>query len=709
MNLKKVFLSILMGAAVCCLGMAKPVFVASVKLVKTLESNKKTDPLTTDIPASAISFDEESNPRLEAFESTKYTFSWNVDMTNFVERIQRAGDKKITVEFLMDSENPKNYQITSITGIETLEEYEENLLKEEIERQFNANEQNGFGRITDEEAEAQREANKKSGLGTITDAEVESEKAANLKGGLGELTNVQVEAQRSANKRKGKGEFTDSELEQKAANKKAGKGDFTDAQLAAMSEGLAEAQKYENKKQWIFALCKYYDLIEANPKAESKPYLDAFNRIYDAILAGNPGPGEYNYTQMYEGWKAMRSEFELYFALNGTKRLKDVTLINTEYNYQKKCYTASFSCVYDQTAKYHLVKTVVAAGYNKSFKNSWSGMTAMWPEGNNVYIEYVYGTNANEEYASNYQMEFKVLDLNGKSLIGDQTVTVRGKDITTVENLPKGSMETLLSGNYEIKLISGGYYSRGDSFIKLSGNNLRYGQDKDAVAVLRANIKPPKFQMIKVPGEPIKMLKTEVYQSLYEQIMESNPSTHVGASLPVTNVSWYDAIYFCNKLSERDGLIPVYSVSGKYDVALWNYTPHQGQTIKGNIKQNEEANGYRLPTLDEFITICRAQRAFAYAGSDDFNEIGWFKENSAGVTQPVGEKKTNAWGYSDLNGNVDEWCWDLNGRSEVRYNRGGNCGEFGSDYNMVSKSWNYAEYSGDYLGFRVVCSANAGY
>ena len=69
------------------------------------------------------------------------------------------------------------------------------------------------------------------------------------------------------------------------------------------------------------------------------------------------------------------------------------------------------------------------------------------------------------------------------------------------------------------------------------------------------------IKMVSIPERNFKMLNTEVTQKLYTSIMGSNPSFYKGDNNPVDNVSWYDAIYFCNKLSEKFGFIPVYSVA----------------------------------------------------------------------------------------------------------------------------------------------------
>lgn len=73
--------------------------------------------------------------------------------------------------------------------------------------------------------------------------------------------------------------------------------------------------------------------------------------------------------------------------------------------------------------------------------------------------------------------------------------------------------------------------------------------------------------MIAVPGKEFSILATEVTQELYESVMGENPSKFNGEkNLPVEKVSWYDAVVFCNKLSAKYSLTPVYAVDGEPDV-----------------------------------------------------------------------------------------------------------------------------------------------
>lgn len=195
-------------------------------------------------------------------------------------------------------------------------------------------------------------------------------------------------------------------------------------------------------------------------------------------------------------------------------------------------------------------------------------------------------------------------------------------------------------------------------------------------SVLRAEPEGIEIQNLYVAKYP-------VTQSEYLRVMGSNPSYFSdpdqsrfnGNGLkgvarsdagrrPVESVTWMDAVRFCNKLSQEDGLTAVYTIGGD--------TPEQ-------VKRNPDANGYRLPTEAEWIWISTAA-----SGENDRNfalknpvaivdNFAWYRDNAmlnkvweAFVnpeygTKPVGGKKPNEEGIYDMSGNVWEWVEDWYG------------------------------------------------
>ena len=112
---------------------------------------------------------------------------------------------------------------------------------------------------------------------------------------------------------------------------------------------------------------------------------------------------------------------------------------------------------------------------------------------------------------------------------------------------------------------------------------------------------------------------------------------------PAININWYQAVLFANWLSSLQGLSSAYTVDG--DKVSWN---------KGS-------DGFRLPTEAEWEYTARGgekNSGSSYAGTDKIENIAWFKENSGGMTHPVGQKSSNELGLYDMCGNVWEWCWD---------------------------------------------------
>ena len=211
--------------------------------------------------------------------------------------------------------------------------------------------------------------------------------------------------------------------------------------------------------------------------------------------------------------------------------------------------------------------------------------------------------------------------------------------------------------------------------------------------------------MIPVQDKTYSILKTEVTQELYESVMGENPSKFNGEkNLPVEQVSWYDAVYFCNKLSAKCGLTPVYVVDGETDAGKWSYAPHKGNEITGTVSRNENGNGYRLPTVDEWMYAAKGGQEFGYSGSDNLGEVGWYNNNSGRKTHPVAQKVPNGYGLYDMSGNVEEWCCDFFNDRYLLYRCGGCWNFYNGDCKVGSKYCNDATRTYYGLGFRVVRS-----
>lgn len=197
----------------------------------------------------------------------------------------------------------------------------------------------------------------------------------------------------------------------------------------------------------------------------------------------------------------------------------------------------------------------------------------------------------------------------------------------------------------------------------------------------------------------------EISQEIFENVTGTNPSVHKEENLPVTHLSWYEAVHFCNMLSERNGYDKVYTI------------------IDRNVSADFGKNGYRLPTEAEweYAARSRGRTDRPWSGTADeekLHDYAWYYWDDEHA-HPPGQKLPNELGIYDMTGNVEEWCWDWYGpytKSDKSNPRGPGSGVY-----RVARggAWNWdADYSRtvrrdgftpekryDIMGFRVARTA----
>ena len=184
----------------------------------------------------------------------------------------------------------------------------------------------------------------------------------------------------------------------------------------------------------------------------------------------------------------------------------------------------------------------------------------------------------------------------------------------------------------------------------------KIGTFEDMVVVNGGKYKP-RFRGDEVKVIDLEVSKYQVTNNLWNRIMKNSD----GDMLPVVNITYWKALEFCNKLSKKYGLKPVYKINNQ-SIKIIELDGKEVDPGKADFSKTE---GFRLPTEVEWEWFARGGEVaiqkntfdYKYSGSNYINKVAVYDEN-ANQVKSVGTKKSNQLGLYDCSGNVWEWCYD---------------------------------------------------
>ena len=257
-------------------------------------------------------------------------------------------------------------------------------------------------------------------------------------------------------------------------------------------------------------------------------------------------------------------------------------------------------------------------------------------------------------------------------------------------------------------------------------------KDKYMIKV-KGGIYKPSFEEIEKMVFDIEVSKYLVTKKMWLDVMGDITLETERNNEPAENITWWKALEFCNKLSEKYGLEPVYELSKSLEETLM--IKELGEKIVSPDKANfENTEGFRLPTEIEWEWFASGgQKAieqgtfeYKYSGSNNIDEVAWylgnsdFKNNDVSIKE-VGLKKPNQLGLFDCSGNIWEWCYDTTGEIEngklytyktfepyniYRRIKGGSGAYSAKSSLITNRSETIATYSYKNFGFRIVRTIN---
>lgn len=329
------------------------------------------------------------------------------------------------------------------------------------------------------------------------------------------------------------------------------------------------------------------------------------------------------------------------------------------------------------------------------------------------------GSDIEEVVKMTVETVFNIEDIENEedSKLMTQDLLDSIKSIDSLSNILADKIEVLKKGYEKFKIKSASKKIAPTQRIKE-----KFKVDKvlelDNMVFVRGGKYKPSFADEEKEVCNLEVCKYPTTEKMWLEIEDKTPSYPQGENKPVNFVTWWDAIYYCNKLSKKYNLEPVYNITyDDFDRVILKINQIGESPVEQDKADFKKTEGFRLPTRVEWEWFARGGEVAIqdgtfnkkYAGSDNWEKVAWFGACLGGSkTEDVGTKKPNQLGLYDCCGNIQEWCYDIYGKynidinKEYRILRGGFVDNYSEYCNVCRGGWDNSTIKKQGNGFRIV-------